>query len=298
MKKVDCVVVTYNRLNLLKECIQSILNQTYPVNHIYVVNNNSTDNTINYLAEIAKNNTKIVPINLTENVGGAGGFNIGIKKFIKANTADFVWIMDDDTIPQEQALENLIRKDDILDSWGFLCSNVRWKDDSAANMNVPTVERDWNQLAKLGLIKVKAASFVSILFLKKIVEAVGYPISDFFIWGDDVEYTKRITKLNYDGYLVSDSLVEHKIETNITTDIVLEKDRNRIKRYFFANRNAVYTTKKLEGNARLVELLLKKLGYEPLKILFKSKDYKLFRLKYSLKGTLWGLFYNPKTEKY
>ena len=47
-KKVDCIVVTYNRLSLLKECLVALLDQEYSLNKIYVINNNSTDETKEY----------------------------------------------------------------------------------------------------------------------------------------------------------------------------------------------------------------------------------------------------------
>lgn len=297
-KKVDCVVVTYNRLPLLKECINSLLNQDYLLNKIFVVNNNSTDETTEYLSKVSKNNQQIIPVNLKKNVGGAGGFNIGLKNFIKKSSADYVWIMDDDTIPSKAALENLMNKTSYISKLGFICSNVKWRDNSSALMNVPKTEIDWNNKADLGIIKVKSASFVSILFPRKVIEAVGYPITDFFIWGDDVEYTLRITTHQFEGYLSNDSIVEHKIKSNIATNIILEKDMNRIKRYYYANRNYIYTNKKLGSKKELIKAYINKGILEPIKILKNAKDHKLFRLKTSLRGTMKGATFHPKVEKY
>ena len=107
MKTVDCVVVTYNRLDLLKECIHAIEKQTYPVNNFFIIDNCSTDNTWDYLKSIKRAN--IVPIRLRKNLGGAGGFNMGLKAFMNRSNSDYVWIMDDDTIPSFSALENLMK---------------------------------------------------------------------------------------------------------------------------------------------------------------------------------------------
>ena len=218
-KSVDCIVVTYNRLALLKECVQAIESQTYPVEHFFVIDNCSTDNTWEYLQTIKSN--KIVPIHLNKNLGGAGGFNAGLKTFIKKSNADYAWIMDDDTIPASTALEKLIKKVDISSRLGFLCSNVRWQDNSVAVMNIPSPDKEWNEYSDKGVTKVKSASFVSIMFPRSVVKKVGYPITDFFIWGDDVEYTLRITHdYHLSGCMVNDSLVEHKIKQNSATDLV------------------------------------------------------------------------------
>ena len=107
-KSVDCVVVTYNRLDLLKECIQAIEKQTHSVEHFFIIDNCSTDNTWEYLQSIKSE--KLIPIHLDKNLGGAGGFNAGLKTFINKSKSDYVWIMDDDTIPTSTALEKLINK--------------------------------------------------------------------------------------------------------------------------------------------------------------------------------------------
>lgn len=297
MKNVDCVIVTYNRLDLLKECIKSVLEQTYPINKIFVIDNNSKDETWPYLQQIKYKYSNIIPIHVKKNVGGAGGFNIGIKEFIKSSNSDFVWLMDDDTIPSKYALENLMKHHNEKNI-GFLSSNVRWKDGNPASMNIPSPTEDWNIHANNGLIKIKSASFVSILFPRTTINKVGYPIKDFFIWGDDMEFTLRITQAyKLDGYMVNDSLVEHKIKSNIGTNIIEEKDINRISRYYYDRRNTIFYLKKYEGKKQLVKTFIKQLVIDPTKIMFKSPNHKSKRLATSLKGTMAGIFFKPNIEK-
>ncbi len=297
-KTIDCVIVTYNRLSLLKECVQAVLDQDYPVKKIYIINNNSTDNTREYLKFLQKKYINIIPVNLNKNVGGAGGFNIGLKYFLNKSESEYVWIMDDDTIPSRTALKNMVNKIQFPSNLGFLCSNVRWKDMTPAKMNIPEVTGDWNRLASKGLVKVKSASFVSILFPRSVVKKVGYPITDFFIWGDDIEYTLRITKGGFNGYLSNDSIVEHKIKNNIGTNIISEKEPTRIKRYYFANRNIIYTQRKLESKKELTKALINKAIFEPIKIIKYAKKDKIYRLRTSIRGTFKGLVFHPNVEKY
>ena len=80
--KTGCVVVTYNRLELLKQNINALERQTYNLSKIYIVNNCSTDGTGDYLAQYA-NNPLFEIITLDKNIGGAGGFSIGIKKAVQ-----------------------------------------------------------------------------------------------------------------------------------------------------------------------------------------------------------------------
>ena len=105
--RVTAVVVTYNRLKLLKECIEALLAQTYPEMDILVVNNNSTDGTQEYLDELTGKNKKVKNLSLPENIGGSGGFYEGMKCAIKDNP-DWLWIMDDDTIPEKDCVMQLL----------------------------------------------------------------------------------------------------------------------------------------------------------------------------------------------
>lgn len=93
---VNCVVVTYNRIELLKENITALKQQTYPLHKIFIIDNCSTDNTPDYLAQL--NDPQIQNIRMTKNIGGAGGFNEGIKQAVLSR-CEYVWVMDDDTIP-------------------------------------------------------------------------------------------------------------------------------------------------------------------------------------------------------
>lgn len=72
--KINCVVVTYNRLSLLKECLSALENQTYPIQRIVIVDNCSTDGTSEFLDSLT--DTRYLIIHSKENIGGAGGFFI------------------------------------------------------------------------------------------------------------------------------------------------------------------------------------------------------------------------------
>ena len=95
------VVVTYNRMELLKRNIRC-LQQNKPISSIVIVNNGSTDGTTEWLAA----QEGLTVINQT-NVGGAGGFYTGIQYAYQAG-ADWIWCMDDDVFPRADCLEQLL----------------------------------------------------------------------------------------------------------------------------------------------------------------------------------------------
>ena len=214
--RVCAVVVTFNRKSLLAECLEAVERQTHAVERIAVVDNASTDGTDEYLrSRGGVTGSKIEALRLPTNLGGAGGFRTGIE-WAFAGHYDWIWLMDDDTIPDPSALAALLRARATLApriSVDLLTSRVLWTDGSVHRMNVP-----WPQsgstaageaMAQLGLTPIRAATFVSTLIHRRVVERVGLPLADYFIWSDDIEYTGRFLK-QHAGVLVPDSVVIHK----------------------------------------------------------------------------------------
>lgn len=246
MKKVGIVVVTYNRYELLKEVIDALRQQTYQDFQIIVVNNGSTDGTSNWLSL----QEDIITIT-QRNVGGAGGFYTGMK-FVAENGYELCWIMDDDVICKDNSLEELLEGYKIVGEAGFLCSKVIGLDGTP--MNVPYIDErhtadtypNYYQFIEDQILKVKRATFVSVIFSSEIIRKVGLPIKEFFIWGDDSEFTLRISKL-LPCYLCCRSIVVHKraIQGNITFES--ENNPNRIKNYFYLYRNHLYIDRKYVG---------------------------------------------------
>ncbi|RYF54393.1 MAG: glycosyltransferase, partial [Cytophagaceae bacterium] len=107
MQTVAAVVVTYNRLNDLKLCIDSLNQQTRPLDAIIVINNGSTDGTSGWLAE--QNGLTVVT---QSNLGGAGGFATGIETAYQAGF-NWLWCMDDDCLAAPNALEVLLASPNI-----------------------------------------------------------------------------------------------------------------------------------------------------------------------------------------
>lgn len=288
-KKILAIVVTYNRVNLLKECINAlkiIENQC----DILVIDNHSTDDTPQYLNKKCVDNMR-----LEKNIGGAGGFSIGIKEAVHRGY-DYLWIMDDDTIVEQNSLVELLAVAEHLEEFGFLCSYVKWKDETPCVMNIPKIERfvtyEDVQLARKGILKVKQASFVSMFISVSTVKQVGLPIKEFFIWGDDVEYSSRISeKLN--SYLVLNSVVLHKMNTNIPTDIVTD-DIDRIHRYKYLYRNQTYMARKRGFKAKIIHTGY--ICYQIMKIMNSDTQYKIKKIKVILSGWSKGIYFNPQIE--
>lgn len=290
-KGVAAVVVTYNRKALLRQCVASLLGQTWADMDIWVIDNASTDGTGAMLASLIGNG-RVHYQNTGGNLGGAGGFEYGLRVAAQQGY-DYVWIMDDDAIPEPTALEALMRAAGELGDFGYLSGKVLWTDGSICRMNV---QRDL-KLRNISdftpqRIPSGAATFVSLLVPVRVIREVGLPIGDFFIWADDLEYTRRIS-LRHPCYVITDSVTVHRCETNNGGNIATDRPE-RIPRYRFAYRNEVYVYRRegLRGAARL----MLRTPLHVLRVLVKAEGRKAERIRVIFGGTLKGLSFRPNVK--
>ena len=199
MNKICAIVVTYNRKILLKQSLQALLDQTVTDFDILVVDNASTDNTREYIDDLLQEE-RIDYVNTGANLGGSGGFNHGLKVACKRGY-QYVWMMDDDTMPTPTALEKILEADKILGgNYGYLASEVLFTDGQPCKMNGQKVLKKWfdeSQYLKNGILRTTRATFVSFFVRTAVVEKVGLSYKEFFIWGDDMEYSNRISRVTW-----------------------------------------------------------------------------------------------------
>ncbi len=295
MQRIAAVVVTYNRREMLIECVRRILAQREAAPDVLVVDNASTDGTAESVAALKER--RVMYKNTGKNLGGAGGFNFGIRWAVEEGY-DGVWIMDDDTWPEPDALSELLAAGDLLkDEWAFLSSVALWTDGSGCLMNKPGVSNTYETALSLlseGILRVDQATFVSMLLKAETVERAGLPIRDYFIWGDDIEYSRRIcVRMKLPGYLVGKSRVVHRMKENSGSNLSIDVPE-RIPRYRLAFRNEGYTFRK-EG-WRGIGYYMIRCGACLKNIIVHARDHRLRRLGALLGGMLSGLFFHPKVE--
>lgn len=292
--RILAVVVTYNRLIMLQRCIQHILNQTEKCD-ILIVDNCSCDGTEQYVKDIIDN--RINYIKTFENIGGAGGFNLGMRWAVEQNY-EFIWLMDDDCFPNINALEELLNADKLLNGkYGWLSSVSLWKDGLECKMNRPKLKKSFYEyihLLKNGIVQAEQATFVSLFIRRNIIEKYGLAIKEFFIWGDDIEFTRRISVRNkVPCFVVGKSIVTHFMNVNNGSDIAFDIPE-RIERYKYAFRNEGYLYRK-EGWLGICYYLAK-CGWNIIKIIRFSKNYKIKRIMLILVNIISGLSFNPSIE--
>jgi rhamnopyranosyl-N-acetylglucosaminyl-diphospho-decaprenol beta-1,3/1,4-galactofuranosyltransferase len=203
---VAAVVVSYNRLDYLKKCLAALEGQTHPLDEIIVVENGSTDGSADY---VRLKHPGITLFETGANLGGAGGFAWGIELALQHGHT-FAWLMDDDAEPHRNALAPLLKAMESELRPGFAAPLVEDVAGEVVVGNLPTVSTDANaQLAaqKLGGIALAHTTFVGVLINLKLAAAMPLPYADFFIWFDDVEYTKRLAQSSLGVHVVDARMI-------------------------------------------------------------------------------------------
>ncbi|WP_418276175.1 glycosyltransferase [Isoptericola jiangsuensis] len=217
---VVAVVVSYNRAELLGAALDALGAQTRDVDRIVVVDNASTDDA---LAVAQGHPSAPHVVALSRNTGGAGGFAAGLATAVADLGADLVWVMDDDTIPTPTALAELLAARDAYDGEvTALASRVVWVDGTDHPMNTPrrrprVSAADAERADRAGAMPVRSMSFVSMLIDARAVRRSGLPVTDYFIWNDDFEYSTRLLRDRV-GLYVPGSVVEHRTKKLGATD--------------------------------------------------------------------------------
>ena len=214
VRRVVAVVVTYNRLRLLETLVArlaEVRERTPALVDVLVVDNASTDGTGEWLA----GGTDLTSRTLPDNRGGAGGFHAGLRWAVEETDADLVWLMDDDGLPEVGCLERLLGEDD-LDFWGPLVVDEQDTGRLVFPIRLPggtRVVRDLADVERAGGARQRIDGIVipfnGVLVTRALVERIGYPREEFFIWGDDHEYRLRAERAGARIATVTDARVHH-----------------------------------------------------------------------------------------
>ncbi|MCQ1999252.1 glycosyltransferase family 2 protein [Arthrobacter zhaoxinii] len=210
---VAAVVVSYNRVDLLRKCLSALESQDRRPDEIILVDNGSTDGSVTMVQEEFP---QVSVFETGANLGGAGGFAWGIERALAAGH-DAAWLMDDDAEPLPGSLGPLVEAmEKAPDRPGFVTSLVVNPEGEPNNGHLPDLSSDVSRQLKaseLGGMAVNSASFVGVLIDLHAAAKMPLPFADFFIWFDDAEYTRRLSRGAY-GVLLPASRILHPEKQN------------------------------------------------------------------------------------
>jgi GT2 family glycosyltransferase len=302
MNGIGAFILTYNRKDLLAQCLAAVLGQSEPPDEVVVLDNGSSDGTREELAERHwLGDARVAVYTLPRNVGPAGGydalFRIGFSRGLP-----WLWFMDDDVIPDRGALaalyqayrNNFQRPNEVA----FLQSVAVAADGTPAN--VPEIDLraapyqcpSWADRLDRGLVKLRWATLNSILVPRTTLMRVGGLSPDFHFAGEDIDFTLRATEL-LPGYLVGSSRVRHlRAAKGVFSAVTQPADRERIRLARYSYRNNVYLRRRFYARSRVV-LYLARCLLEAFSALGAS-ELRFARFGSIWAGTLSGLFFTPR----
>jgi dTDP-4-dehydrorhamnose reductase len=259
------LVLTYDRRDLLRNCLKAIAAQSLPCDAVLVIDNGSTDGTSEMLAAEFP---WVEMCQTAKNIGAAGGFSLGMRLAVESG-AEHVWVMDDDVIPDHDALERLAEAFAFLKDKGrsppFVISTARAP--LGDMTNVPEIARsrnrldypDWPMFLDKGLVPVQRATFVSILFPAQTFHEYGYPLASMYIWGEDSEFTERTTR-NQPGFLCGQSKVVHARAAPGRLDIRSEGEPHRVRWHRHFIRNSIYVLRRHRSKEAVARYIARQLN--------------------------------------
>ena len=289
-EKVVAVVVTFNRLALLQRLVER-LGEVTELDEVLVIDNASTDGTGEWLATVTTTGeTPVHHRTLATNRGGAGGFHDGLAWAMERD-ADLAWLMDDDGLPATDCLARLLQRDH--DFWGPLVVDEADPDRLVFPIRLPGRARvvhrldDVRRAATDGVIDGIVIPFNGVLVTRELVDRIGLPREEFFIWGDDHEYRLRAEEAGARVATVVDAVVRHPSVGNLGTPMMLGRTTyndspSDLKHYCMARNNLV-NLRDYRGPLHALAFVVKTFWFYT----FTRPD--LDRLRLSAKAMLAGL---------
>ena len=212
-KLVSVVVVNYGRAELLRACLQSLLEQTWPRLEILVVDNGSQDHSADVVSSFADRGIRLLA--LTENRGFAAAVNLGVREC----RGELVALLNNDAVASPEWIEQLVSGTGASPETGICASKILFYGtgviDKAGHLIFPdgqnrgrgTGERDRGQYDRTQ--EVLAADGCAALYRKEVLEQVGGFDESFFAYAEDADLGLRARWLGWRCLYVPGAVVHH-----------------------------------------------------------------------------------------
>jgi GT2 family glycosyltransferase len=215
--KVCVVTVTYgDRQRFLDQVIARVLSFAQVANLI-VVNNASIHPMVN-------TDERVTVLNNAENEGSAGGYHKGIKYAFENTDCDFIWLLDDDNMPEEGCLDKLLEQWDTIPAADNKKALFCLRDDRKTHVKIARGDDPmryylvpdnflgfnvfriaYNQYRKFAdklnkstaykeQVTMPYVPYGGLLMHRQLVAEIGYPNEALYLYVDDSEYSYRITQ--------------------------------------------------------------------------------------------------------
>ncbi len=208
---VSVIIVNYNGMKFLENCIGSLLAQTYPNVEIIIVDNASTDSSIAYLMSRYDG---LILVENAANLGFAGGVNTGIRN----SQGHFIMTLNNDAWADARCIEHLVTEMTGDDRTGMCATKMLFPDtrinsagicisQSGAAWDRGMFEADTGQYNNLEEIFGPCAG--AALYRRKMLDEIGLFDEDFFLYLEDVDLAFRGRLAGWKCMFVPEAVVFH-----------------------------------------------------------------------------------------
>ena len=226
-ESVAVVVVTYNRADLLARMLEGLAALDRQPEAVIVVDNASTDHTASVLASAP--NPGLVTLRTAENLGGAGGFHLGVEAAYEKGF-DRIWLMDDDVVPAPDCLTVLLAQDEAClmavreDTSGALVEKSALRFDLGNPLSIrpktAMVETEYGARNQMpARVEIENVAFEGFMVRREVLDAVGLPDPSFFIFYDDVDFALRARRAGYRIWAVRDAVLVRQLDFDQQHDL-------------------------------------------------------------------------------
>ena len=288
MRKVCAVIVTYNRPELLCRCVNALLNQSYKID-ILIYDNHSSMDVKNALEEVGLLQDNVFYIYADENTGGAGGFYHGMKIALQRGYDDLLLMDDDGYAINEHTVSELMRIRQMLGESVVVNSLVICNQETlqlSFSVDRSYDGKEMQDRADDGMLMGFINPFNGTLVSTNTVEKIGFPKKEYFVYGDENEYTLRAKTNGIKLCTAVNSLYFHP--TNIGSMKKIGRHYIAVSdipmwKVYCAARNRTNLINQYFGKSAVIKHILK--SY--VNVLFCKKRLK--RVKYTTRGIRDGL---------
>ena len=287
------IILNYNGWKDTIECLNS-LSCIQEDCKIVLIDNKSTDDSIDKLEKWIQNqkelSSNLIFIKSSENNGYAAGNNIGIKYVESQEDAQFIWILNNDTLIQADILEKLLNcyKNLENENIALLGSKILNEDFSIQSIGYLNSKYTEDEIKSKSSIEVEHISGCSIFFRADKIKEIGYIPEEYFLYYEETDWMKHIKQKGFKIFTCLSSQLIHKHAKStggIYSPFVI----------YYMTRNQILFNKKYLNSIQYYLFITKMISRNLLKIIFYSfKNLKSSKSIFT--GTIDGIL-NKKGKK-
>lgn len=295
---VGIVILTYNSAEYITNCLKSILANDYYLFKCVIIDNNSTDDTIN---TVYKNYPDIKLIKNKINLGYAAGNNIGIRYLLRKRNISHILILNPDTLVSGNLIRELVDNISVISDAGIIGPIITYAHQpkkiwfAGGYLNrlfLYTKHINMNKKIYNTKSLYENTDFITgacILIRTEVFNKTGLIPEDYFMYFEDVDFCQKAIKTGYKCILLNKPLVKHHVSASAG-----KKGTNNLtplRAYCFARNPFIYIRVNVKGWRKIANIFGQfavRLPYYGIQMLLKRNTTGI--LAY-LRGLKDGLFY-------